>query len=192
MSNNSVSHLSCWRLSSPVRDALEKSVAWVRPPVSRWISQLSTVPKRRSPDCASMFALRSHSRSQLHFPALIKVAKGRPVVIRMASACGSSRWQISAERVHCQLMALPIDLPVSTFHAIAVSRWFEIANASIKLPFCEAYKTHSPITVRTDSQIALGLVQQDRVPCISAMGTDVRKTGVPNLLINRAFVLVVP
>src|SRR5579859_4942871 len=120
--NRPASQVSCFRLNSPVREALELSVANTDPLVRRWMSQLSTVPKRSVPACAWACARASCSNSQAHLPALTRVARGRPVFARMVFACELNRWQISAERAHCQLIALAIGLPLTASQATAVSR----------------------------------------------------------------------
>ena len=51
-------------LKSIVRLALVTSVAWVRPPVSFQSSQVSMVPKRRSPQAA--FSRAPGTRSRIH------------------------------------------------------------------------------------------------------------------------------
>ena len=54
-----------WMSYSIVRAALVASVAWTAPPVRFQISQLSTVPKARSPACARSRAPSTWSR--IHF-----------------------------------------------------------------------------------------------------------------------------
>jgi hypothetical protein len=123
-----------WRMSnSMVRAALLTSVACTRPPVSFHSSQLSMVPKARSP-CGGGDVGAGHV---VQDPADLG---GREIGIhhQPGAAADGSAWPCSRSCAHsgsprrsCQTMALWMGWPVRRFHTTVVSRWLVMPIARI-------------------------------------------------------------
>ncbi|MEZ5768038.1 MAG: hypothetical protein R3D80_10475 [Paracoccaceae bacterium] len=116
-----------------VREALEWSVAKAAPAVRFHRSQASTVPIRNRPVWCRARASGRFSTIQASFGAGNIGLMARPVAAVTAGPwpAATSAAQISAVRVHCHRIAGPTGSPVSASQATMVSRWFEIASASM-------------------------------------------------------------
>ena len=133
--SSSSSQSSVWMLKSSVRLALLTSVTWQRPPVSRQMRNVSTVPNRISPDSA-----RARRPGIVSSRCLILVPEKyasttRPVFWRINGSAPSAfrRSQMGALTRLCQTMALATGLPVCRSQRIVVSRWLVTPIAAMSV-----------------------------------------------------------
>ncbi len=126
--HSSADHCPASMSNSSVRDALDASVTWCRPPVSRAIRYESTVPTASEPPVTADHTSGSFSASQVSFVPVKYGSSRSPVssVTRSSSPCSLIRVQMAAVRRSCQTMARRGDTSVARSQITAVSRWFVI------------------------------------------------------------------
>ena len=161
MSNSaskSASQRRVWMLNSIVRDALLVSVACTRPPVSFQSSQLSTVPKARSPASARARAPGVWSSSHCSLVAEKYASSTKPVL-----RCSVRAWprdlswsQAGAVRRSCHTMAGATGSPVRRSQSTVVSRWLVMPTAANWLACRSARCSAKRATASCVDQISKG------------------------------------
>ena len=148
-----------------VREALLTSVACTWPPVSFHSSQLSMVPKARSPWAAAMCAPLTWSSSQRILVAEKYASSTRPVLCWICSAwpCSRNCAHSGSPRRSCQTMARWMGSPVRRFHSTVVSRWLVMPMALMSLAL-------SPALAMASRAVASWVVQISFASCSTQPG----------------------
>ena len=141
---------------SIVRLALDGSVTWALPPVSRQARKVSMVPKASSPFAARARAPFTWSRSQRSLVAEKYGSSTRPVRSRIQGSrpASLSRWQSCAVRRSCQTMARCSGASLRRLQSATVSRWLVMPTAATSFPETPARASARRSVETVESQIS--------------------------------------